>query len=321
VATDLFEWNKKDFLLVVDYYSCFFEVAQLQSTTSNSVINKIKPMFARYGIPERVVSDNGPQYSSQEFKDFSKRYNFDHVTSSPYHPKSNGLAEKYVQVVKRIFEKARLDRQDPLLGILEYRSTPLDIGYSPAELLQGRLLRSVMPILPQRLEPKFIDHSVVRTKLETKRAHEKEYYDRTAKSLPTLTVGQSIHIQQKDKTWRPGTVLKRIGDRSFIVNSQGGFYRRNRQQLSHRSARFQSFDPSSESPTGDIEITRTDTGKSRTSPIRTSNAPHAQTQPLQSKLTDSSNDTTSATSNQTETRPYVSRYRRVIKRRVMFQCN
>ena len=93
-----------------------------------------------------------PQYSPQEFRELSRKYNFEHVTSSLYHPKSNGLAEKYVQVVKQIFEKARLDRQDPLLEILEYRSTPLDIGYSPAELLQGRLLRSVMPILPQQLE-------------------------------------------------------------------------------------------------------------------------------------------------------------------------
>ena len=91
VATDLFQWDKKDFLLVVDYYSCFFDIAQLQNTTSISVINKMKPMFARYGIPERVISDNGPQYSSQEFKDFARKYNFEHVTSSPYHPKSNGF--------------------------------------------------------------------------------------------------------------------------------------------------------------------------------------------------------------------------------------
>ena len=190
----------------------------------------MKPMFARYGIPEKVVSDNGPQYSSQEFKDFARKYNFEHVTSSPYHSNFNGLAEKYVQIVKRVFEKARLDRQDPLIGIFEYRSTPLDIGYSPEELLQGRLLRSVIPILPQQLEPEFIDHSVVRSKLESKRAHEKKYYDKAAKTLHQLEVGQGIQIQQKDKTWRPGTVLKKVGDRSFIVNSQGGLYRRNRQQ-------------------------------------------------------------------------------------------
>jgi hypothetical protein len=214
-----------------------------------------------------------------------------------------------------------LDRQDPLIGILEYRSTPLDIGYSPAELLQGRLLRSVIPILPQQLEPKFIDHSVVRSKLESKRAHEKKWYDKASKPLPPLEVGQGIQIQQKDKTWRPGTVLKRVGDRSFIVNSQGGLYRRNRQQLIHRSAKFQSFEPGSESPTGDIQITRNNTGKSRISPIRTSNAPHAPPQPLQSKLTDSSNDTTPAISSQTKTGSYVTRYGRVVKPRNMFSCN
>ncbi|CAB4034950.1 Hypothetical predicted protein [Paramuricea clavata] len=160
-------------------------------------------------------------------------------------------------------EHARLDRQDPLIGILEYRSTPLDIVYSPAELLQGRLLRSVIPILPQQLEPKFIDHSVVRSKLESKRAHEKKYYDKAVKTLSPLELEQGIQIQQKDKTWRPGTVLTWVGDGSFVVNSQGGLYRRNRQQLIHRSAKFQSFDPSSESPTGDIQITRNNTGRPR----------------------------------------------------------
>lgn len=91
-----------------------------------------------------------------------------------------------------------------------YRSTPLELGYSPAELLQGTSLRSVIPILPQQLETKFIDHSVVKSKLKTKRAREKEYYDKTEKTLLSLEEGQSIQKQQ-DKTWRPGTVLKRLG--------------------------------------------------------------------------------------------------------------
>lgn len=261
----------------------------------------MKPVFARYGIPERVVSDNGPQYSSQEFKDFAWKYNFEHVTSSPYHPKSNGLAEKYVQIVKRIFEKARLDQQDPLLGILEYRSTPLDIGYTPAELLQGKLLRSVIPVHPKQLKPKFINHSVVRSKLENQRALGKKYYDKTAKSLPPLEIGQGIHIQQKDKTWRPGTVLKKVGNSSFIVNSEGGFYRRNRQQLIHRSAKLQTFEPSSESPTGDIQIFKNNLGKSH---VRPSNElSQAQIQPMQNEVKDSFNNTTPMMLNQAKTGP------------------
>lgn len=88
------------------------------------------------------MSDNGPQYSSQEFAIFAKEYEFIHATSSPRYPQSNGLAEKSVQIVK-----AEVDGRDPYLGIFEYGTTPLEVGYSPAELLQGRLLRSVLPTL------------------------------------------------------------------------------------------------------------------------------------------------------------------------------
>lgn len=93
------------------------------------------------------MSDNGPQYSSQEFAIFAKEYDFIHATSSPRYPQSNGLAEKSVQIVKRIFEKAEVNGRDPYLGIFEYRTTPLEVGYSPAGLLQGRLLRSILPTL------------------------------------------------------------------------------------------------------------------------------------------------------------------------------
>ena len=135
VAADLFRWDDKDFIVVTDYYSRYFEVAQLRGTTSAHVIHKLKGIFSRFGIPENVVSDNDPQYSSQEFAHFAQSYDFNHITSSPRYPKSNGLAEKFVQIVKRIFEKAKVDNRDPYLAMLEYRVTPLDIGYSPAQLL------------------------------------------------------------------------------------------------------------------------------------------------------------------------------------------
>ena len=57
---------------------------------------KLKPMFARFGIPEQVISDNGPQFSSLEVLDFLRHYNFQHTTSSPLYPQSNGMAEKTV---------------------------------------------------------------------------------------------------------------------------------------------------------------------------------------------------------------------------------
>ena len=96
VGTDLFELNKLNYLLVVDYFSRYPEVLQLTSTTSMSVISALKSVFSRHGIPEIVRSDNGPQYSSAEFMSFASSYGFQHLTSSPKFPQSNGQAERAV---------------------------------------------------------------------------------------------------------------------------------------------------------------------------------------------------------------------------------
>ncbi|XP_048236731.1 uncharacterized protein K02A2.6-like [Haliotis rufescens] len=119
VATDLFLWDTHDFVVVVDYYSRYFEVCKLPSTKSTTVINALKDVFARHGIPDKVISDNGPQYSSQDFAQFAEKWDFVHETSSPRYPQSNGLAEKTVQTIKRIFSKAKTDGRDPHIGILE----------------------------------------------------------------------------------------------------------------------------------------------------------------------------------------------------------
>lgn len=122
-------------LLVVDYYSNYPEVALLTGTTSKQVIAHMKAIFAGHGIPDVVVSDNGPQFASQDFRCFAADYEFAHVTSDPTHAQSNGMAEKGVQIVKRLVLKAVEDGGDPYLALLNYRATSLDCGKSPAELL------------------------------------------------------------------------------------------------------------------------------------------------------------------------------------------
>ena len=92
VGTDLFELKGTAYLLLVDYYSRYIEISSLTSTTSKAVIQRMKTIFGRHGIPECLVSDNGPQFSSQEFHQFSKEYNFEHKTSSPNYPQANGEA-------------------------------------------------------------------------------------------------------------------------------------------------------------------------------------------------------------------------------------
>ena len=160
VGTDLFEWRKNNYLLVVDYYSKFIEVAKLGSTTATHVITHLKSIFSRHGIPETVLSDNGPQYSSAAFRDFAKEYEFEHVTSSPKFPQANGAAERAVKTVKQLLDK----NNDPYLAMMVYRSTPLENGYSPSELLMGRKLRTTLPMLTKQLKPRVPNESKVRRK-------------------------------------------------------------------------------------------------------------------------------------------------------------
>ena len=100
VGTDLFEWKSNNYLLVVDYYSRYIETVKLSSTTSLGVINHLKSIFARHGIPEIIVSDNGPQYASAQFDQFTQEYGIHHITSSPRYPQANGEAERAVKAVK-----------------------------------------------------------------------------------------------------------------------------------------------------------------------------------------------------------------------------
>ena len=107
VGRDLFEWKGATYLLIVDYFSRWIEIAKLQPATSSSVIGHMQSIFARYGIPEVIVSDNGPQYSSEVFSQFARDYGFKHVTSSPHYPQANGEAERAVKTVKALLRESK----------------------------------------------------------------------------------------------------------------------------------------------------------------------------------------------------------------------
>ena len=109
VGTDILELESQNYLVIVDYYSGFFELDYLTSTKSTSVITRLKSQFARHGIPDELISDNGPQFSSSEFANFRRTWGSKHTTSSPHYPQSNGMAERAVQTAKSILHKAKLD--------------------------------------------------------------------------------------------------------------------------------------------------------------------------------------------------------------------
>ena len=147
IGTDLFHLKGVTYILIVDYFSRYHEIQRLTNTTSHNIIQALKTAFARHGVPETVVSDNGPQYASQEFANFAKKYDFAHITSSPLFPQSNGQAE---QTVKKLLKEAT----DPQMALVVYRTTPLPwCSLSPAELLMGRRLRANIPVQTSQLTP------------------------------------------------------------------------------------------------------------------------------------------------------------------------
>ena len=176
----------------MDAYSSYPEVIPLSSQSSKAVIKGMKVIFARHGIPDIVHSDNGPCYSSQEFADFKTKGGFKHVTSSPHFPSSNGLVEKAVQTVKNIISKSIESGTDPYLGLLAYRSTPLDNHKSPAELLMGRTLKTDLPVVENQLNVK--DSKAVVAWKTKKKEIQKAYHDREAKPLPPLKQGEMVRI-------------------------------------------------------------------------------------------------------------------------------
>ncbi|UYV84652.1 K02A2.6-like [Cordylochernes scorpioides] len=188
IGMDLFKFENKWYLVVIDYYSRFPEMIQLDWLTANVVVRSCKSIFARHGIPETVVSDNGTQFgTAREFANFARQYRFTHVTSSPRFPQSNGMAEAGVKIAKLILKK----NQDPSPGLLEYRSTPLENGYSPAELLMGRKLRTTLPIAPENLNPKLVDSQTLKRKEGRRRKDMKSRYDRCcgARDMEELSEG------------------------------------------------------------------------------------------------------------------------------------
>lgn len=143
VSMDLYAYGGKEFLIIVDHYSDYWEIDQLPDLTADTVITHCKVQFARYGQPDQVITDNGPQFACEPFRSFARQWGFVHVTSSPQHPQSNGKAESAVKIVKSLCKRAKLDGSDPWLAILHWRNMPTEgLDSSPAQRLMSRRLRT-----------------------------------------------------------------------------------------------------------------------------------------------------------------------------------
>ena len=145
------------YLVIVDAYSKWPEVFIMRTTTSNEVIRILRVLFARYGFPYRLVTDNGPQFVSAEFGKFLHSYGIGHSRTAPYHPSTNGEAERFVQTLKNFLHIASpnsCELESSLQGfLLTYRTTPHSVtNISPSELLYGRVIRNTLEIVRPVIE-------------------------------------------------------------------------------------------------------------------------------------------------------------------------
>ena len=147
LAADMFVLGKDKYLVLVDYYSKYFELTGVTDSTSNTVVNVLQQHLAIYGLPETLYTDNGPEFASKEFFNFVRNYQFQHITSSQIFSQSSGFVERTTQTAKKLLKKACDDGSDPHLAILELRNTPIQgVGLSPMQLLMGRRVKTLIYI-------------------------------------------------------------------------------------------------------------------------------------------------------------------------------
>ena len=230
VGSDLFTLKGVNYLVVVDYFSRYPEVTTLKTTTSDAVISAMKATFARHGVPETVVSDNGPQYSSQEFADFAKSYNFTHKASSPHYPQSNGHVERAVKTVKGLLR----DSCNSPKALLSFRSTPLPwCELSPAELLMGRKIRSDIPQTTDSLTPQWPYLVDFRHRHQAFKLKQKHNYDQRhrVRDLPAIPDNTEVWVTDGAHPVAGRTVSPAAEPRSYYVETPSGTVRRNRSHL------------------------------------------------------------------------------------------
>ena len=147
-AVDICTTDGKDYLIIVDCFSSFWEIDRLRETKASTCVRKLKSHFARNGIPDIVTSDNGPQFTSYEFALFTREWGFEHRTSSPGHQQANTQAESTVKTAKNILRKAKESKCDWYLAILAVRNTPTEgMDSSPVQTLSERRKKRNYPQL------------------------------------------------------------------------------------------------------------------------------------------------------------------------------
>ena len=209
-------------LIAVDARSKWPEVAITSSKTSKT-IEALRAMFSTHGLPSQIVSDNGPQFLSTEFKPFLQMNGIQHLTSAQYHPRTNGLAERFVRTMKESFKN---DRSTASLQykldtfLLKYRNCPhATTGNSPAVMLMGRPLRCHLGLLKPE---------IAKGVMKEAKSHHGH-----ARHLRQFSVGDKVLARSHGRgdPWAVRIVTKQTGPLSYQIQCGSSVWHRHVDQL------------------------------------------------------------------------------------------
>ena len=230
VAMDVLEFRNRSYLVVVDCFSHFPELRLLRNKTADDIVLALESIFSVHGVPVSVMADNMP-FNSHRMHTFAADWGFHILTSSPNYPRSNGMAERYVQTIKLFLKKCEHSGEDVYKSMLAYRETSVSgCSYSPAEMLFNRSIRSNLPVTTQTLQPSI---PLAREELERRQETHKRYYDRGTRPLDDMYPGEKTWIRtDHDTEWSQGTIVDKYeAPRSYLVDNGQSVVRRNRSHL------------------------------------------------------------------------------------------
>ena len=210
--SDYAEWDSKHFLILVDAHSKLIEATHMPHTTATATIQALRSTFAIHGLPVELVSNNGPPFTSEEFAIFMRQNGIRHLPSPPFHPSTNGAAERAVQTFKNGMRKSTLSPLSHKLAewLLHVRTTPHTItGQAPCEMLMHCTIRTRLALLhPQ------VTATVAKRQDSHKLSHDGH------KPLRQFRVGDPVLVRDyitKRPQWTSGTVTQVIGPLKYHV--------------------------------------------------------------------------------------------------------
>ena len=215
----------KMFLIIADAHSKWIDIKIMNKITGADTILQLRHVFATHGLPDIIVTDNGPSFCSKEFSTFLTYNGVQHIRSSPFHPASNGFAERCVQTFKSSLKTMSSGsvEEKVLRFLTKYRSTPQSTtGMTPAELLFNRKIKTRLDLV----------HPFVNGRVAASQTQQKKYHDAHAAER-VISVNDNVFVRNYSygPKWLPGVVTEQTGPVSFKVRTGNGLQKRHQDQI------------------------------------------------------------------------------------------